>query len=44
MGLETERVASFEVAITDIERVPQLINDYAAKIKEIGMSPMKGFA
>jgi hypothetical protein len=24
--------------------VPQLINDYAAKIKEIGMSPMKGFA
>jgi quinone-modifying oxidoreductase, subunit QmoB len=44
MGLETERVASYEVAITDIGRVPQLINDYAAKIKEIGMSPMKGFA
>ena len=44
MGLETERVASYEVAITDIERVPQLINDYAGKIKEIGMSPMKGFA
>ena len=44
MGLETERVASYEVAITDIERVPQLIDAYAAKIKEIGMSPMKGFA
>lgn len=44
MGLETERVATYEVAITDIERVPQLINDYAEKIKEIGMSPMKGFA
>jgi quinone-modifying oxidoreductase subunit QmoB len=44
MGLETERVASYEVAITDIERVPQLINEYAEKIKEIGMSPMKGFA
>ena len=44
MGLETERVATYEVAITDIARVPQLINDYAAKIKEIGMSPMKGFA
>jgi quinone-modifying oxidoreductase subunit QmoB len=43
MGLETERVATYEVAITDIERVPQLINDYAAKIQEIGMSPMKGF-
>ena len=43
MGLETERVQTFEVAITDIERVPQLINDYAAKIQEIGMSPLKGF-
>lgn len=43
MGLEEDRVATFEVAITDIERVPQLINDYAAKIQEIGMSPLKGF-
>lgn len=43
MSLEEERVATFEVAITDIERVPQLINDYAAKIQEIGMSPLKGF-
>jgi quinone-modifying oxidoreductase subunit QmoB len=32
------------VAITDIERVPQLIDSYAAKIREIGLSPMKGFA
>ena len=44
LSLETERVASYEVAITDIERVPRLIDDYAAKIREIGMSPMKGFA
>ena len=43
MSLEKERVQTFEVAITDIERVPQLINDYAAKIQEIGMSPLKGF-
>lgn len=43
MSLEEDRVATFEVAITDIERVPQLINDYAAKIQEIGMSPLKGF-
>jgi len=43
MGLETERVATYEVAISDIERVPRLIDEYAAKIKEIGMSPMKGF-
>jgi quinone-modifying oxidoreductase subunit QmoB len=44
LGLEMERVQTYEVAISDIERVPQLINDYAAKINEIGMSPMKGFA
>ena len=44
LNLEPERVQNFEVAITDIERVPQLINDYAAKINEIGMSPLKGFA
>jgi quinone-modifying oxidoreductase subunit QmoB len=44
MGLETERVATYEVAITDHARVARLINEYAAKINEIGMSPMKGFA
>jgi quinone-modifying oxidoreductase subunit QmoB len=43
LGLETERVASYEVAITDSQRVAKLINDYAAQINEIGMSPMKGF-
>jgi quinone-modifying oxidoreductase subunit QmoB len=43
MALETERVATYEVAITDIDRVPKLIDEYAAKINEIGMSPMKGF-
>ncbi|MCZ7565236.1 MAG: hydrogenase iron-sulfur subunit [Burkholderiales bacterium] len=44
MALETERVATYEVAITDIERAPRLIDEYAAKIAEIGMSPLKGFA
>ena len=43
LNLETERVQTYEVAITDIQRVPQLINDYAAKIVEIGMNPFKGF-
>jgi len=43
LGLATERVAAYEVAITDSARVAGLINDYAAQIKKIGMSPMKGF-
>jgi len=42
LGLETERVVTHEVAITDGARGARLINDYAAQIKEIGMSPMKG--
>ncbi|MHB1566450.1 MAG: hydrogenase iron-sulfur subunit [Acidiferrobacter sp.] len=43
LNLEADRVRLLDVAITDIGRVPQLINDYAAKINEIGMSPFKGF-
>ncbi|MHB9118783.1 MAG: FAD-dependent oxidoreductase [Burkholderiales bacterium] len=43
LNLETERVSTYEVAITDIERVPQLINDYAEVINRIGMNPFKGF-
>ncbi len=43
LGLEPERVVTHEVAITDNRRVAKLINDYAAQIKELGMSPMKGF-
>lgn len=43
MGLEVERVRVFEAAITDIERLPKLINEYAALIEEIGMNPFKGF-
>ncbi len=43
LGLETERVATYEVAITDSRRVAALINEYAETIKRIGMSPMKGF-
>jgi quinone-modifying oxidoreductase subunit QmoB len=43
LGLEKERVITHEVAITDNKRCARLINDYAAQIKELGLSPMKGF-
>ncbi len=43
LQLEPERVETHEVEITDIQRVPRLINEYAAKIEEIGMNPFKGF-
>ena len=44
LGLEPERVVTHEVAITDSARVARLIDEYAAAIAKIGMSPLKGFA
>jgi quinone-modifying oxidoreductase subunit QmoB len=41
LNLEPERVVHYDVAITDIERAPKLINDMAATIEQIGMSPFK---
>jgi len=41
LNLEKERVATYEVAITDVERTAQLINDMAKTVEEIGMSPFK---
>ena len=40
-NLEEERVATYEVAITDVERTTQLINDMADTKEKIGMSPFK---
>ncbi len=41
LALEPERVETYEIAITDIERAPQLINDMAETIEKIGLSPFK---
>jgi quinone-modifying oxidoreductase, subunit QmoB len=41
LNLESERVQTYEVAITDIQRVPKIINDMAGLIEKIGMSPFK---
>ena len=41
LQLQVERVQPYEVAITDTQRTPQLINDMAALIYKIGMSPLK---
>ncbi|MFA7558149.1 MAG: hydrogenase iron-sulfur subunit, partial [Hydrogenophaga sp.] len=43
LGLETERVTSLEVAITDNARVAKLIDEYVEQLNAIGPSPMKGF-
>jgi quinone-modifying oxidoreductase subunit QmoB len=41
LNLETERVVVHEVAITDLQRAPRLLNEMAEMIGKIGMSPFK---
>ena len=41
LNLEPERVATHEVAITDIRRAPALIDAMADTIERIGLSPLK---
>ncbi|MBI3187942.1 MAG: hydrogenase iron-sulfur subunit [Gammaproteobacteria bacterium] len=41
LNLEEARVATYEVAITDVDRVPKLINDMAETVAKVGMSPFK---
>ncbi|MEN8178480.1 MAG: FAD-dependent oxidoreductase [Pseudomonadota bacterium] len=41
LNLEPERVEVYEVAITDTQRAPQLINDMADTVEKIGLSPFK---
>lgn len=41
LSLEEERVEVHEIAITDIQEVPAIINSMAETIEKIGMSPFK---
>jgi quinone-modifying oxidoreductase subunit QmoB len=43
LALEVERVAQFEVAIDEFDKLPKIIDDFAAQIEELGPNPFKGF-
>ena len=43
LALENERVAQFEVAIDEYDKIPQIVNDFVASIEEMGPNPFKGF-
>lgn len=43
LGLEPERVRSDQVAITDYDKIPALINDFVSEIVDLGPNPFKGF-
>lgn len=43
LGLESDRVVATEVNIMDYEKIPVMLDEFAAKIEELGPNPMKGF-
>ena len=43
LGLEAERCVSHQVAITDYDKIPQIVNDFVEEIVEMGPNPFKGF-
>ena len=43
LALEEERVRVEELAISEYRKLPEIINEFAAEIEEIGMNPFKGF-
>lgn len=43
LALEEERVAQFEVAIDDYDKLPKMINDFVDIVEDLGPNPFKGF-
>ncbi len=43
LGLESERVVAEQVAITDYDKIPKLLEDFVEDIVEMGPNPFKGF-
>jgi len=43
LALERERVQLTQLSISDFEKLPQIMNEFAEKIKEMEPNPYKGF-
>ena len=43
LALENERVAQFEIAIDEYDKIPQVINEFVESVEEMGPNPFKGF-
>ena len=43
LALEEERVAQFEIAIDEYDKVPQIVNEFVESIEAMGPNPFKGF-
>jgi quinone-modifying oxidoreductase subunit QmoB len=43
LALEEERVAQFQVAIDEYDKIPKIVNDFVEMVEELGPNPFKGF-
>ena len=43
LALEEERVRVVQLDISEFRRLPEIINEFADEIEDIGMNPFKGF-
>ncbi|MBI5026930.1 MAG: hydrogenase iron-sulfur subunit [Nitrospirae bacterium] len=43
LKLEAERVQMLQVSINEYDKLPEMINEFVEKVKEIGPNPFKGF-
>ncbi len=43
LALEEERVMQFQVSIDEYDKLPHIIDDFVARIEEMGPNPFKGF-
>jgi quinone-modifying oxidoreductase subunit QmoB len=43
LALEEERVAQFQVAIDEYDKLPQMIDEFVAMVEGLGPNPFKGF-
>ena len=43
LQLESDRVAMLQVAINEYDKLPDMINEFVEKVKEIGPNPFKSF-
>lgn len=43
LALEEERVAQFQIAIDEYDKIPEIINKFVEEIEELGPNPFKGF-
>lgn len=43
LGLEADRVQQFQIAISEFDRLPSLLEEFVARVREIGPNPFKEF-